>query len=63
MIGSHPRPTLTAGESKASTLIDFAQVAGEVHGKTVRKVAELVRTNPDEAVAIIRQWMSQEEAA
>ena len=63
MIGSHPRPALTAGESKASTLIDFAQVAGEVHGKTVKKVAELVRTNPEEAVAIIRQWMSQEEAA
>lgn len=63
MIGQQSRPNLTAGESKASTLIDFAQVAGEVHGKTVKKVAELVRTNPDEAVAIIRQWMSQEEAA
>jgi flagellar M-ring protein FliF len=63
MIGQQSRPNITAGESKASTLIDVAQIAGEVHGKTVKKVAELVRTNPDEAVAIVRQWMSQEEAA
>jgi len=63
MIGEQSRPNLTAGESKAATMIDVAQVAGEVHGKTIRKVADLVRANPDEATNIIRQWINQEEAA
>jgi flagellar M-ring protein FliF len=63
MIGEQSKPNLAAGESKAATMIDVAQVAGEVHGKTIRKVADLVRANPDEATNIIRQWINQEEAA
>jgi len=48
--------------SKAAALIDVAQVAGEVHGKTVKKIGDLVQANPDEAIAIVRQWL-QEKAA
>lgn len=52
-----PRP-----ESEASTLIEYAQMVGEAQGHTIRKVADLVRQNPDEAVSIIRQWINEEAA-
>ncbi len=49
-------------ESEASTLIEYAQMVGEAQGHTIRKVADLVRQNPDEAVSIIRQWINDEAA-
>jgi flagellar M-ring protein FliF len=41
----------------ASTMIDIAQVQGQVHAQTVQKVGELADRNPHETVAIIRQWL------
>ncbi len=49
-------------ESQASTLIEYAQMVGEAQGHTIKKVAELVQQNPDEAVSIIRQWIHEEAA-
>lgn len=49
-------------ENKAAAMIDYAQVAGEAHGQAVAKVAELIKGNPDEAVAIVRQWLQEEPA-
>jgi len=53
---------MAPGENKSSAMIDVAQMAGEMHEETVGKVGEMVKNNPDEAVAIIRQWLSQEAA-
>lgn len=53
---------MAPGENKSAALIDVAQMAGEMHEETVGKVGEMVKNNPDEAVAIIRQWLSQEAA-
>jgi flagellar M-ring protein FliF len=43
----------------ASTMIDMAQVHGQVHAQTVQKVGELADRNPHETVAIIRQWLHE----
>jgi flagellar M-ring protein FliF len=49
------------GEAKnhVSEMIDVAKIAGELQENSVRKVGELVKGNPQEAVTIIRQWMNE----
>ena len=42
-----------------STMIDIAQVQGQVHAQSVQKVGELADRNPHETAAIIRQWLSE----
>jgi flagellar M-ring protein FliF len=49
-----------AGEpSVAAKMIDIAQIQGEVHAQSVKKVGELADKNPEEAVAIIRHWLHE----
>ncbi len=53
---------MQAPDNKAAALIDFASVAGEAHQQSVRKVADLVKGSPDEAVTIVRQWLQEDPA-
>ncbi len=39
--------------------IDVAQVQGQVHAQSVHRVGELADRNPNETVAIVRQWLSE----
>ena len=41
----------------ASEMIDVAQFTGKIHASSVQKVGDLVKNNPEEAVAIVRQWL------
>jgi flagellar M-ring protein FliF len=41
-------------------MIDINRVEGRVRASSVRKVGEIVAKHPEEAVAIIRNWMYQE---
>ncbi len=50
---------LAAPDSMTSEAIDTAQVAGQAQADTLRKVGEIVDSNPDEAVTIIRQWIGE----
>ena len=43
----------------AAQLIDVAQVQGQVHAQSVHRVGELAERNPNETVAIVRQWLSE----
>ena len=43
----------------ASQLLDVAQVQGQVHAQSVHRVGELADRNPNETVAIVRQWLSE----
>ncbi len=43
-------------------MIDIAQVQGQVHAQSVQKVGELADSNPNETVAIIRQWLHDSPA-
>jgi flagellar M-ring protein FliF len=44
-----------------SHLIDVAQVQGQVHAQSVHRVGELAERNPNETVAIVRQWLSEDD--
>jgi flagellar M-ring protein FliF len=48
--------------SRTSTMIDIAQVQGQVHAQSVQKVGELADKNPNETVAIIRGWLHEHAA-
>lgn len=64
-------PALTAGASPAGVaaptapseldqMIDIDRVEGRVRASSVKKIGEIVDKHPDEAVAIVRNWMYQE---
>ena len=47
------------GSHNVSELIDSARLTGQMQESSIRKVAELVKGNPDEAIGIIRQWVQE----
>ncbi len=48
--------------SQTSRMIDMAQVQGQVHAQSMQKVGELAERNPNETVAIVRQWLQDAPA-
>ena len=48
--------------NRTSTMIDIAQVQGQVHAQSVQKVGELADRNPNETVSIIRTWLHEHAA-
>lgn len=55
-------PLLPNAETATSTMIDATQAIGSMHENSLKKVGELVENNPDEAIAIVRQWLNEEAA-
>jgi flagellar M-ring protein FliF len=53
---------LQAKPSATSKMIDIAQVQGQVHAQSVQKVGDLAERNPNETVAIVRQWLHEQPA-
>ncbi|MEH2488940.1 flagellar basal-body MS-ring/collar protein FliF [Bradyrhizobium sp. AZCC 2230] len=53
---SSGQPLLPGGTASA---IDVATVQGQVHAQSVHRVGELAERNPNETVAIIRQWLTE----
>jgi flagellar M-ring protein FliF len=53
---------IKAAPSATAKMIDIAQVQGQVHAQSVQKVGELADKNPQETVAIIRQWLHENAA-
>jgi flagellar M-ring protein FliF len=51
-----------AVSSQTSKMIDMAQVQGQVHAQSMQKVGELAERNPNETVAIVRQWLQDAPA-
>jgi flagellar M-ring protein FliF len=41
------------------SLIDVAQVQGQVHAQSVHRVGELAERNPNETATIVRQWLTE----
>jgi flagellar M-ring protein FliF len=50
---------IQAKPSATSKMIDIAQVQGQVHAQSVQKVGDLAERNPNETVAIVRQWLHE----
>jgi flagellar M-ring protein FliF len=55
-------PNLVPNVNNTAQLIDVAQVQGQVHAQSVHRVGELADRNPNETVAIVRQWLSEPAA-
>ena len=57
-----PVPSDSAAEEDESfeELIDIDRVEGRVKASSVKKVGEIVDKHPEEALAIVRNWMYQE---
>jgi flagellar biosynthesis/type III secretory pathway M-ring protein FliF/YscJ len=48
--------------NRTSAMIDVAQVQGQVHAQSVKKVGEFAEKNPHEAVSIICNWLHEDAA-
>ena len=48
--------------SQTAKMIDMAQVQGQVHAQSIQRVGELAERNPNETVAIVRQWLQDAPA-
>ncbi len=60
MMGRDLEAEAAAAESEIERMIDISKVEGRVKASSVRKVGEIVDKHPEEAVAILRNWMYQE---
>lgn len=61
-VSDHSATLLAASKRAASSMIDQTQVVGEMHEATLKKIGDLVQSNPDEAISIVRQWLNAEAA-
>ena len=48
------------GEDDVDSMINMAQVEGRVRASSVKKIGDIVDKHPEEALAIMRNWMYQE---
>ena len=53
-------PPIQAGPSNIDNMIDIAKVEGQVKASSMKKIGEIVEKHPEEAVAILRGWLSQQ---
>jgi len=51
---------LSAEEEDGDSMIDMAQVEGRVRASSVKKIGDIVDKHPEEALAIMRNWLYQE---
>jgi flagellar M-ring protein FliF len=53
-------PSASSGrESPAMKMIELARVNGEVQQQSLERIGELVKQNPAETVAVLRQWINE----
>jgi len=57
-----PSPPPIEISNRTSEMIDIAQVQGQVHAQSVQKVGEIADKNPNETVAIVRNWLHENAA-
>ena len=66
ILGLGPAIFLSAGALAAlpagdrESMINIAQIEGQMRASSIRRVAELAEKHPDEAVSVVRGWMAQE---
>jgi flagellar M-ring protein FliF len=42
--------------------IDVARISGQVKASSIKKISEVVASHPEESIAIIRSWLSEESS-
>ncbi len=51
---------MAAGGSGDDVNLDITKIAGKVNESSVKKIAEVVESHPDESLQIIRAWLSED---
>ncbi|NVJ96557.1 MAG: flagellar M-ring protein FliF [Alphaproteobacteria bacterium] len=52
--------SLVPEEMRTDAKIDVAQVEGRIQESAIKKVSDIIRSNPDESVAIVKTWLYAE---
>ena len=42
------------------SMVNVAQIEGQIRASSIRRIAELAEKHPDETLTIVRGWMAQE---
>lgn len=50
-----PRPR----ESEAQRMIEIAKINGQVQAQSIERIGEMVKNNPSESAAVLRQWIHE----
>ncbi len=58
--GPEAAEALLAPAAAAEEGIDVAKIQGQVKASSVKKVAEIVESHPDESISILRTWLHEE---
>lgn len=53
-------PTMEEEEEDLESMIDIQHIEGRVKASSLKKIGEIIDRHPEEAVAIMRNWMYQE---
>jgi flagellar M-ring protein FliF len=54
--------SIVGGAEDDGSLIDIASVEGKVRASSLKKVAELIETHPEESIGVVRSWMNADNA-
>ncbi len=57
VMAARQQGSLSLDQMGTDTRIDVAQVEGRVQDSAIKKVANIIKTNPDESVSIVRHWL------
>ncbi len=57
VLAARQQGQLSLDQMGTDTRIDVAQVEGRIQESAVKKVANIIKTNPDESVSIVRHWL------
>lgn len=57
VMAARQQGSLSKDQMGTDTRIDVAQVEGRVQGSAIKKVANIIKSNPDESVSIVRHWL------
>jgi flagellar M-ring protein FliF len=64
--GSHALVPVGAGSGVPmltdDSMVDMANIEGQLRASSLRKLAEMVEKHPDESLSIMRGWLNQERA-
>jgi flagellar M-ring protein FliF len=58
--GQTPTGAMPEAEAEES-MINLDKVRGRVKSSSVRQITEIVDTQPDETLSVLRQWMNKEQ--
>ena len=61
LAGPTAERALAAAVESSEAMIDISQVEGRVRQSSIRKIAEIVDRHPEEALAVIRSWIREED--